>query len=63
MIVGVKCENCGIWTRITGTGRMDLAYKVISSFEPYYCDECNNIHLVTMTPNGPGIDDFGESGL
>lgn len=40
MISGVKCERCGNWTRVTGTGRMDLAFKMISSIEPYYCDNC-----------------------
>ena len=40
MILGVKCEGCRMWTRVT---HGVLAYKIARDgpVGNYYCDECN----------------------
>jgi hypothetical protein len=49
MILGVKCEGCKMWSRLTNTLKLDIlretyerdgsvSYDIINT--PYYCDEC-----------------------
>ena len=39
MIVGIKCDGCKMWTRITNGNRQLVRY-IMGDSEPYYCDEC-----------------------
>jgi len=50
MILGAKCEGCGMWTRITLGNPNLIRYLVDTRPIPhYYCDECeaNVVHHTT----------------
>ena len=40
-IIGIRCEGCRMWTRITN-GNMELVRYLTEKPEPYYCDECQD---------------------
>lgn len=37
MIIGLKCEGCKMWTRLTNENN---EHRWILGEGPYYCDEC-----------------------
>ena len=44
---GIKCEGCGMWTRIPDGVGINHLKLVLFSNQPYYCDECSSNVTVT----------------
>ena len=40
MILGTKCECCGLWSRVVDLPNLFRTERLPDT--PYYCDECDN---------------------